>query len=100
MNHFFTTVKKMRSSPSNSGYLKNHELESWPNHSSRNGPQKSPDNLFLPSQNDQAQLISTAAGPAHREGSITSLRSEAYTTSHDGISKNITVSQSFEVVES
>ncbi|KOS45750.1 hypothetical protein ACN38_g3353 [Penicillium nordicum] len=99
MNHFFTTMKTSRNNTGDSGYLKSHELESWQKHSSRSA-QKNPENFFLPNQNDQAHLISTAAGPEHRENSVSSLRSEspASPTAKEGISKNITVSQVFEVV--
>lgn len=91
-------MKTSRNNTGDSGYLKSHELESWQKHSSRSA-QKNPEN-FLPNQNDQAYLISTAAGPEHRENSVSSLRSEspASTTAKEGISKNITVSQVFEVV--
>ncbi|KAJ5385672.1 hypothetical protein N7509_008213 [Penicillium cosmopolitanum] len=92
MNHFFASVKSSRSKTSDSVYLKNHELGSWQNNSSRTAAHTVPENFFLPSQNDQAHLISTAAGPDGRESSIYSLRSEVHTTNYDGISKNITVS--------
>lgn len=97
MNHFFTTVKKMRSNTKNTD-SKSHELESWQKHSGRSAVQRTPENLFLPSQNDQAHLISTAAGPEHRQNSISSVRSEPNSTKLEGISRNVTVSQVFEIV--
>lgn len=98
MNHFFTTVKNMRSNTKDTDCSKSHELESWQKHSGRSAVQRTPEYLFLPSQNDQAHLISTAAGPEHRRNSISSVRSESTSTKLEGISRNITVSQVFEVV--
>lgn len=95
MNRFFTAVKNLRSNPTESGYVKSHELGSWQKHSSRSAAhsaaQKAPE--FLPNHNDQAHLISTAAGPEQNEGSISSLQSDRPTSVRDGISKNVTVSQ-------
>lgn len=98
MNHFFTTVKKMRSNTNNTDRSKNHELESWQKNSGRSAIQRAPENFFLPSQNDQAHLISTAAGPENRQNSISSVRSETTSTKLEGISRNVTVSQVFEIV--
>jgi hypothetical protein len=98
MNHFFTTVKNMRSNTSNTGHSKSHELESWQRHSGRSAVQRTPENFFLPSQNDQAHLISTAAGPEQRQNSISSVRSEPHSTKLEGISRNVIVSQVFEIV--
>jgi hypothetical protein len=97
MNHFFTAVKNMRST-NNTDCSKSHELGSWQMHSGRSAAQRTPENFFLPSQNDQAHLISTAAGPEHRQNSISSVRSEPTSTKLDGISRNVTVSQVFEIV--
>ncbi|KAJ5880796.1 uncharacterized protein N7473_011849 [Penicillium subrubescens] len=98
MNHFFTAVKNMRSNTNNTDCSKSHELGSWQMHSGRSAAQRTPENFFLPSQNDQAHLISTAAGPEHRQNSISSVRSEPTSTKLDGISRNVTVSQVFEIV--
>ncbi|KAJ6083511.1 hypothetical protein N7467_007646 [Penicillium canescens] len=99
MSHFFTRVKSKRGTTTNNGYLNSHELESWKNRANRSAALKPPDNFFLSNQNDQAHLISTCAGPEQRENSISSVHSEQNTANSEGIGKNVTVSQVFEVVK-
>ena len=99
MNHFFTRVKSKRGTTTNDSYLNRHELESWKNRANRSATLKPPDNFFLSNQNDQAYLISTCIGPEQRENSISSVHSEQNTANSEGIGKNVTVSQVFEVVK-
>jgi hypothetical protein len=100
MSHFFTRVKSKRgTTTTNNSYLNRHELESWKNRTNRSAALKPPDNFFLSNQNDQAHLISTCAGPEQRENSISSVHSEQNTANSEGIGKNVTVSQVFEVVK-
>jgi hypothetical protein len=99
MSHFFTRVKSKRGTTTNNSYLNRHELESWKDRANRSTTLKPPDNFFLSNQNDQAHLISTCVGPEQRENSISSVHSEQNTANSEGIGKNVTVSQVFEVVK-
>jgi hypothetical protein len=90
-------MKSKRGNTTDNSYLNSHELESRKNRTNRSAL-NTPGNYFLSNQNDQAHLISTAVGPDQRESSISSVHSEP-NTNPDGIGKNVTVSQVFEVVK-
>ena len=96
MNKFFTAVKSKSKGGSSNGYLESYEFNSRQKYSVS---QKHAESFFVPNQNDQAQLISTAVGPEQREDSVSSLHSEPRGINSEGINRNITVSQSFEVVK-
>ncbi|KAJ5613302.1 hypothetical protein N7510_006496 [Penicillium lagena] len=101
VNNFFTSVKERSRNNTSDGYLNSHELDNYQKRSgsSKNNKSILQDSLFIPSQIDQAHLISTAAGPEPREDSWSSLHSNDNRTDSEGINKDVTVEQSFEVVK-
>jgi hypothetical protein len=92
-------MKSKRGNTTDNSYLNSHELESRKNRTNRSAALNPSGNYFLSNQNDQAHLISTAVGPEQRESSISSVHSEQNTANSEGIGKNVTVSQVFEVVK-
>ena len=89
-NALFITIKKK--STGNSGdrsHLHSHELDNWQRAVAQG--------RGFSSKTDHAQLISIAQGPEGREGSLTSMSSHQ-DSENQGIHKDVTVSQSYEVV--
>ncbi|BDD57681.1 hypothetical protein MAP00_003027 [Monascus purpureus] len=95
LNVLFATVKNKSSEASHRKYPGSRELETWQKTASR----KSRSVFFTGHHNDEAQLISTIQGPEPHEGSWSSLSSHPTTADQQVIHKDVTVSQSYEIVK-
>lgn len=110
LSSFIANVRNKSSNGSNASYLRSHEMDHWQKISASKKSRR--DSFSSPTtQNDQAHLISTAAGvsDAHddHERSWSTLPTQAKNGNGDGnvtgdqavIQKDVTVSQSYEFVK-
>lgn len=110
LSSFIASVRNKSNSGSNASYLRSHEMDHWQKISASKKSRR--DSFSFPTtQNDQAHLISTAAGVSDghddHDGSWSTLPTQGKNGNGNGngngdqavIQKDVTVSQSYEFVK-